>query len=234
MDLDEWKCDICGVVNHYHDTICNYCFNKRFWKDGVISKYYGESYDKSRRKEIGTLIDKCLLCKRNIILEMSAICMCCNSVVNMHRCECDLLDMEIVCIFCYKKVEKCLNCSRMIISSDSVCRHCSIGRINKIKCIKCKWLNDKEICNNCAKINEVTCALCHAKVKNEICFICPICDNEFDDEYCQNCDYEVDFTKFVCGNCRKNAERCFVCEAGLILKNDKNCHFCKSKVINFD
>lgn len=234
LTLNDWKCDVCAVVNEYNDTICNYCLNKRFWKDGILNNIYGDNLRNLRQAIEGRLISNCLLCKRDIILGMSAFCMCCNSTAHILGCECDLLDSEIVCIFCYKKVVKCFNCSRMIISSDSVCRHCGISLKNKIKCIKCKWLNEKEICDACQIINQVTCVICNEKVSNEICFICPICDNEFDDGYCKICDYEVDFKKFVCGKCRNKAKRCFVCEAGLILKNDENCHFCKSNIINLD
>lgn len=230
--LEKWTCSDCHKLNPEDSLICHTCLHRRFQSE--LSKVL-KTCDCPRNTEGQCKscdhFEDCAYCDSPLYLGMSIKCANCKKKFIESHCSCDLLTTKPCCLICYKKLVNCEKCGNLNFPTEKNCNGCEALKSKLKNCKNCGKIGNNEICQDCEGIGKVSCVLCGKIVYPEVCFICPVCDQEFKDGYCEICDYDVEYDRFVCGDCRLKVKRCFACEIGIILENDANCHLCMTRVL---
>jgi hypothetical protein len=237
--LTAWPCTFCGLENEPFVLVCDRCSNKRFrlenYENFLTSTQLREQVTPGLVKSIEYAYD-CAVCQLPIYKGQTAICVECNQRALNYKCECNTIPL-CCCRFCLQKFWKCEQCTKLNLHTAQKCKGCGNMSEEMEFCTKCRTMCKKDSladgkCGICITLGNVVCIICKQQIDLPVLFICPICDNELEGVECRTCDYEVDYGRFVCGECRKT-ERCPVCSIGIILDEDKHCSACFSKVENF-
>lgn len=229
--LEKWICTKCYSDNPVDSLVCDSCLQRRFESESSkglnVCDCPRQSMDLCKKCDH---YDDCVFCDLPIYFGMSVKCLKCKKKIIGLYCVCDDNNNRPCCRFCYEKLVKCGRCENLNFLTDKNCNSCGFRNSEFEVCKKCGKIGSWQLCQDCESMVEVFCVLCKAKVHPGVCFLCPVCDEEFESGYCEKCDYDIQYDRFVCGDCRLKVSRCFACEIGVFLDGDLSCHLCMTKV----